>query len=237
MIDKYSAQYAQDRFINDVIFKNKPNGFFLDIGAHDGVTFSNSYFFENALQWNGICVEPIPEVYEQLEQNRNCIKVNAAITSQDGFVKFTRITGYAEMLSGITESYDLRHLERIQKDISEKGGKVQEIDVVAVSLNTLFNRHQVKHIDLVTMDTEGNEYPIIANFPFHLVKPLVFAIENNYKDNKIAKLLKSHGYKKLIKTGDDIFYCGETNLLFWLQVLLFRIKKRLNMIPINEKNK
>ncbi|MFC9599759.1 FkbM family methyltransferase [Peribacillus butanolivorans] len=42
----------------------------MDIGAQDGITFSNSYFFEKHKDWKGICAEPLPEVFELLRKNR-----------------------------------------------------------------------------------------------------------------------------------------------------------------------
>ncbi len=45
MKHKYYSQYRQDEFLNKVIFKKQKNGFFIDIGAHDGITYSNSSFF------------------------------------------------------------------------------------------------------------------------------------------------------------------------------------------------
>ena len=51
----YKSQFGQDKFLNENIFKNKRNGVFIDIGAHDGITYSNSYVFEKQLDWTGIC--------------------------------------------------------------------------------------------------------------------------------------------------------------------------------------
>ena len=48
-INTYKSQFGQDRWLNETIFRNKQNGLFVDVGAHDGVTFSNSYFFEKHL--------------------------------------------------------------------------------------------------------------------------------------------------------------------------------------------
>ena len=42
---KYYSQTRQD-FIVDQLFYKKKNGFFLDLGANDGISFSNTYFFE-----------------------------------------------------------------------------------------------------------------------------------------------------------------------------------------------
>jgi len=43
---KYYSQVKQDEFLHKKVFKNFKQGIFLDLGAFDGVTFSNTYFFE-----------------------------------------------------------------------------------------------------------------------------------------------------------------------------------------------
>jgi len=73
--EEYYSQYQQDKYLNEIVFKNKEKGFFLDIGAHDGASLNNTYFFEKYRKWNGICIEPIPEVFAKLDENRNCIKI------------------------------------------------------------------------------------------------------------------------------------------------------------------
>lgn len=79
----------------------KTNGTFVDVGAHDGVTLSNSYALEVGLGWRGVCVEPLEEVFEALVQARACAAVRAAAFNSSGTVKFQRLSGKAEMLSGI----------------------------------------------------------------------------------------------------------------------------------------
>lgn len=66
----YYSQYQQDRILNEFIFRNARAGAFLDIGAYDGVLFSNTCFFERDLGWRGICVEPTPHIFAQLRKNR-----------------------------------------------------------------------------------------------------------------------------------------------------------------------
>jgi hypothetical protein len=69
-IEKYGfSQIGQDlevlRFYN-----YKKNGFFIEIGASDGILLSNTYLLERNYNWRGICVEPIPSNYELLCKNR-----------------------------------------------------------------------------------------------------------------------------------------------------------------------
>lgn len=230
MPSQYYSQYAQDLLLNEVLFKGKQHGFFLDIGAHDGVTLSNSYFFEKEMGWTGICVEPIPEVFARLQQNRVATLINACITDTDGEIAFTRITGYSEMLSGITKQQDEKHLDRINREIAEKGGSVEQIVVAGISLRSLFIQQQVTLIDFVSIDTEGNELPIIESFPFDLVQPKIFLVENNNKDNTVKNLLAKQGYQKIIKAGDDFFYRGNVSAGLQWRLLLFRIKRMLKMV-------
>lgn len=62
----YKGQEGQDKWINERVFRNKPNGVFVDLGCYDGITYSNTWYFEKMLNWTGICVEPNPEVYPRI---------------------------------------------------------------------------------------------------------------------------------------------------------------------------
>ena len=123
--------------MNEVVFNNKKNGFFIDIGAHDGITYSNSLFFELNNNWNGICVEPNPKVFAKLNTLRKSTNLNVCIGAFNKTIKFTQIEGYAEMLSGISESYDERHIQRIEQDIERKGGNRIEIDLEIIQKKSL----------------------------------------------------------------------------------------------------
>jgi hypothetical protein len=73
---KYMSQKGQDKWIIESIFGGKRNGFFVDLAATDGVALSNTYILEKHFGWTGICIEPNPEFYTKLQNNRNCICVN-----------------------------------------------------------------------------------------------------------------------------------------------------------------
>ena len=61
----------------------------VDIGANDGVTGSNSLFFEEFLDWKSFCIEANPEVFELLMKNRpNCVNVHAALGEETNLRPF-----------------------------------------------------------------------------------------------------------------------------------------------------
>lgn len=76
----WTSQAGQDAWVHSII---GDGGFFVDIGAHDGVTHSNSYALETYHGWSGICIEPDPDAYRQLGQNRlDTLRTDLAVSSQ-----------------------------------------------------------------------------------------------------------------------------------------------------------
>jgi hypothetical protein len=64
----FYSQHSEDVLLNDTIFKNKPNGVYIELGALDGVLYSNTKFFEDLFNWKGILIEPHPEKFELLKK-------------------------------------------------------------------------------------------------------------------------------------------------------------------------
>ena len=62
----FNSQHKQDMLLELSVFKGYKNGFFIDIGAHDGVTINNTLYFEKYNNWSGINIEPIKKVYDKL---------------------------------------------------------------------------------------------------------------------------------------------------------------------------
>lgn len=213
---KYYGQYKQDKYL-DAIFKKKSNGTFVDIGAHDGITFSNSYFFEKERNWKGVCVEPIPEIFSKLNKARNCIKINGCISEKIGTEKFLRVKGAfvdTEMLSGLLEDYDERHLERIDREIKEYGGSKEEIEVKCYDINTILKENNISKVDFFTIDTEGNELKILKTIRFNDFDFDLFIVENNYETDDINQLMSFNGFKRIKKIGHDEVYRKKSKLSF-----------------------
>ena len=68
--------------------ENKKNGFFIDIGAYDGVYIDNTYILEKEYNWNGICIEANPIIFSELQNNRSCTCVNSILGNNEDTVYF-----------------------------------------------------------------------------------------------------------------------------------------------------
>jgi len=238
---KYYSQYGQDKFLDEKIFKGKKNGVFIEIGADDGITNSNSYFFERVRGWTGMCIEPRKKSFDSLVNNRSAICENCCVTNVECVEKkkFVDIEGGGGQLSGLIEKYDRRHLIRVEKVIGEKGLRDKTREVVCDNLNNLTKLHNLRDIDYCSIDTEGGELDILKSIDFHDLNIKVISVENNFKSNEINRFLKKSGYKRIAKISiDDIYARIDTEAYQYIYTgdYIKDIIKKIAHYPVRVKN-
>lgn len=203
----FYSQYKQDEYLETTIFKGYKNGFYVDVGAHDGVSLNNTLYFEKNNNWCGINIEPIKGVFDILVMNRpDDVNINCAVCNRDGEADFYLNEGYTEMLSGIIENYDARHLERLMNENTEKSATTQIVKVNTKKLETIFDEHAVSHINYLSIDVEGAEFEVLKSINFDKVFIDVIGFENNYAEisTPIILYLEYKGFK-VDKISTDIF--------------------------------
>lgn len=198
------SQYGQDVVVYELL-GCPPQGVFIDIGANDGVTFSNSLLFEEK-GWTGVCVEPHPDIFQNLPQNRNCHLVNACIADEDEWVDFLVVEGHSNMLSGIYDFLDQRHLKRIDAEIERYGGNKRVVTIEALSPESLLRRFSINNIDYLSIDTEGCELPILKKFDYESTSIKAIGVENGTRSPDLFRFLTSKGYKLVKCVGCDEIY-------------------------------
>lgn len=68
----FFSRSGLDQFLFENFFRGRRGGVFVDAGATDGETSSNSLFFERFMDWRGLCVEPRPDAFAKLAALRKC---------------------------------------------------------------------------------------------------------------------------------------------------------------------
>ncbi|MEO8637381.1 MAG: FkbM family methyltransferase [Candidatus Taylorbacteria bacterium] len=199
---KYYSQYKQDEFLDKNVFKGKTGGFFIEMGADDGITHSNTLFFEKERSWNGICVEPRKEAFGLLRRNRRCYCENVCISDVHGEKAFLSIDGHSSQLSGLLDKFDRRHIERIEKESTQRNTVV----VPCILLEDLLNKYGIKNIDYFSLDVEGGELGILKSIDFNKVKIGCISVENNYGNENIRRFLESKKYRFMSQLKIDEIY-------------------------------
>jgi len=178
--------------LEDIIYKkyeNQFNGFYVDIGANDGRTQSNTFLLETKNNWSGLLIEPSIKWKDTLCSIRpNSIIENCAITNYNG-----KILGDFDgsLMSSVNG-------ERLYNDILINGGIKKNINTVEVdcyTLTELCKKHNIKNIDLCSIDVEGHEYQTLEGIDFNYLNIKCFVIEvYNHEEEKIFNLFKSKNY-------------------------------------------
>jgi FkbM family methyltransferase len=188
----FYSQINQDKLYCEYS-KNKKNGYFVDIGAHDGIKISNTYKLEKELDWNGICIEPASKAFKALSNNRKCICLNYGIYDINGEVEFN----YSEntTVGGITKT--------LEPNAKQKwGGSWKTMSLPVKTLFTVLEENNApRDIDYVSLDTEGSEVKILQQFfkeNNNKYKIHYIDIETAFHDSsQLKKLMNDNGLKVL----------------------------------------
>jgi FkbM family methyltransferase len=186
--DQSKAQLGQDLFIlleNDF----KKNGFFVEFGATDGISLSNSYLLEKNFGWKGILAEPSRFWHEKLKANRSAFIEEKCVWIASG----------KELLFNEASMGSLSTIASFSKNDLHKNNRKEgkKYNVKTISLLDLLDTYNApKHIDFLSVDTEGSEYEILNNFDFTKYTFGVITVEHNYTDlrENIYTLLSTKGY-------------------------------------------
>jgi FkbM family methyltransferase len=197
-IDPFTGEKGQDKWVIFTALPFKRKGFFLDLGAADGITNSNTYILEKFFRWNGICIEPNPIFLQQLKETRNCIIDGSVISDRHEKVSF-RIDN--KQLGGIIAE-DTDNSMRVRAD---QLSNAEIITLNAVTLTELLDRYNApKVIDYFSLDVEGSEERVIRSFDFDRYRFECLTIERPTPE--VNEILFENGYVFVKNYWFDSFY-------------------------------
>jgi hypothetical protein len=202
---------GQDRFVLEVLGGLR-GGFFLDSGASDGVSGSNTLLLESAFGWQGICVEPNERLFARLARARRCACVNCCLYDEVGEVAFLEGAG---VFGGILDAYDPTLLRYARSVVASQAAGIDGGGVVTKRARTvrsvLRELRAPRVIDYWSLDTEGSELAILRSFPFDKRVVRVLTVEHNLTPvrEEIRRFLEARGYRRARVLGIDDGYVLE----------------------------
>ena len=182
----FYSQSGEDKVLYDK-YLNYKDGFFIELGAMDGVMYSNTLFFERNLNWNGVLIEPTNQ-YDRLVVNRpNCYNFNCAITILDGYVDFIGNGACGGVLETMPEGH------RVGNNLGSDKYKVKSMPI-----SKLLKDVKIDRVDLFSIDVEGGELQVLETFNWDIPVYIVLIEMSRYnleKDNMCREFLKLNGFE------------------------------------------
>lgn len=162
----------------------------VQIGAHDGKTGDPLHdLLVEHKDWTALMVEPVPFLFERLISNYGKEArfrfENAAIASETGLMDFYFLPAeakktlpdlpiYFDQLGSFNKAHIFAHFPGIAESL------IATIRVPTLTLPELLAKHQLKTIDLLAIDTEGQDWAILKQLDLSVVKPRVILLEHSH---------------------------------------------------------
>ena len=197
---KFYSQQDEDKYIIQYLLKDKiTDGTFLEIGACDGVLYSNTKTLEDYFGFNGILIEPQPKFYSRLLENRNSDKnelYNCAVSNSD-----------SQEIEFIGDNPEGGILSNINTNLQKY--KWKKFKVKNMKMKDILQKSKFEYLDFMIIDVEGSELSLLESidFSFPIFCIIIEAHSNEQEKNKIfGEYLKSNGFTyKERQRGNEIW--------------------------------
>lgn len=199
----YYSQCGEDIFLNHNFFKNKRNGVYIELGALDGVLYSNTKFFEDVLGWTGILIEPHPENFDALKQHRpNNYLFNELVSCHTEPLLFRYFVNFHSAVSGVESTLSQHHFDEYFESSVNRFLPQKTITIKPKTLTEIIQSTGLSHIDLLSLDVEGHEHEVLLSWdysvPIDVVLIETLGVQPE-KDELCRQELVKHNYQFITK--------------------------------------
>ena len=171
------------------------SGFFVDIGASDGVTASNTYLLEKFYKWQGICVDPNPITLKSMCGARDTIVSDLCVYKESGKILPFKYLGDQSEFYGWNLRSGIDGL--ISKDMPVK---MNDHNVFTITLTDLLELYKAPNkIDYISIDVEGSEIEVLTGLDFSKYDVKMFSTEYENEENraKIDWIMSRNNYERV----------------------------------------
>ena len=193
------AEFGEDIFVRR-FFKKFTNGYYVDVGSYHPIKGSLTYDLYKK-KWSGINIDLSQISIDLFKLSRpKDINIRAAITDHNGKTFFY-------------ENSPINQQNSLKENSSAK-----KIEINCYKLNTILDKNEIKKIDYLNIDAEGNDFKVISSFDFKKFNPMLVSIEfNDYNfdnliNSEINILMEKNNYKLISKFGVTCFYIKKENV-------------------------
>ena len=198
---KFYSQQDEDKYIIQYLLKDKiDDGTYLEIGACDGLLYSNTKTLEDYFNFTGILIEPQEKFFNNIQNNRSTTKnelYNCAVTNND-----------TETISFIGNNAEAGVETDINTNLS-KFNWSKSYDVPNKKMKDILKNSRFEYIDFMIIDVEGSELSLLKSidFDFPIYCIIIETHSAEQEKNKIfGNYLKSKGFTyKERQRGNEVW--------------------------------
>jgi FkbM family methyltransferase len=201
--EKYFALNSLDQKIERYLPQR--NLTFNELGANDGISQSNTLYFELNKGWTGVLIEPSPYNFEKLIKNRSerNIYSNSACVGfeyQNDLVELIYSNLMTTPFVGTSDLDDpLAHAKSGEKFW---GGKSYILEAPARTLSSILDENKfTQDVDLLSLDVEGGELEVLRGID-HSKYRFRFIVVESRDFPRIKIFLESQNYKYVESMSD-----------------------------------
>ena len=206
----FYGQKGEDRYLFNTFFSNKKNGVYIELGAMDGIGYSNTKFFEDEMKWTGILIEPNEHLYKKLLMNRPNNKLyNSLVSNEDRTYRFKYFEGLGVSCIEETMPRDHNRLYFNSRRPQFKNHPKGEVEMKGRTLQSIIDDAGYHEIDLLSLDVEGHEYQVLRSIDFKKTQIKVILVEildDNSNRDEIHDLLLVNRYEYHSDIGRNRVY-------------------------------
>lgn len=193
------SQYEEQKYILE--YFGNYIGSCLDVGASDGVDYSNVY--QLLLDgWHGVSVEPATQTFTKLVNNYSQFGtrselVLAVIDQNPGFVTF-----YENHQLSTTS---VKHMAEWEWHRIEHGYDWLPVTHYAITLNSLLQNYISRNFDFISIDLEGQTNSVVCSTDWNLAPNCkLLCIEHDQNWDPLIAYLEPFGFKFYHKTSVNL---------------------------------
>lgn len=204
------SQEGEDMILSR-IFGLKESGFYIDVGAHHPLRFSNTYFFYRR-GWSGINIDAMPGSMDEFRKRRSRdINLEIGVGAKEGILDYyvfndTALNGFSKELSLLRDSGINTY--RI----------IKTIPVKVFPLAKIIEKHvrPAQEIDFLSVDVEGLDLDVLKSNDWSIYRPSYVLVEilsssvHTLGRTEVAKYMKSQGYEIYSKCANTVFFSKST---------------------------
>lgn len=202
--------YGQDGedLILDRLLERQAQGFYVDVGAHHPMRFSNTYMFYKR-GWRGINIDAMPGSMKKFERVRpRDINIECGVGGSAGMLMYYRFNESA-----------LNTFDAAEAQLKNKP-PYHLLDIVEVTverLDALLERHLPagQEIDFLSVDVEGKDEEVLRSNDWSRYRPRFILAETlrttmlGMSECPVVQFLLSAGYKPVAKAYNTSFFARE----------------------------